>query len=874
VLVDPGAARVRTAHLLVRPRLPLPRAIARLTGLSDSDLAGAALLVDEAPLLRQLLAGRLILAHNAEFERWFLSGFIGTELGAAEYLDTLDLLAVTHPDAPDLRLESFTRMMLGTEERHRALDDALDTARVVSAAGRGAAAGEPRFRIAARALETFAPESPWLALLGKEDLFAPYEEPSPYVMVGETAELRVPFAPDAIAAALRDEERGRRHFPGYRVREEQVQLALRFARNLADDEVLLMEGGTGVGKSLAYLAAAIPFAIAREEAGARSPVVVSTRTKLLQDQLIGKDIGAAARFLGYPDLRALSIKGRANYVCARRLAAVQEQGRDPGLFPDRRSAHAVLEACARTRQYGEVGTVPGALVRRYPALRELLRRAVAPRAELCTREQCAAERWCPLGRRRASLGKAHLIVANHDLLLRWPPDYPSFEHAIVDEVHELAEVADEAFALEVRPDAVLDRFDELYGRPRPGERLRKGDGIVALKNAGERNDVAAWRRALDQDLRALGRAILPVAGDFGDVQLPDDPGPQFGAARSLADSAAARLDQAADWAESQAASTPPLERALADLRGAADTLRVAMTGERAEAVAAFEGVEAPFDRWRLAVRLVSPADAFHKSLMERVRSFAGVSASLFVNGDAFAALGTLEIEERAGERLQRDSVPSPFPYATHMRVVALRTETGDLAFDTAAAIHELAIRLRGRTLGLFTSLRRMDQVAEELAPRLRREGIEVLAPRRAADDPAALVQRFTAGDAVLLGARKFWQGLDIPGDDLQAVVIEKLPFEVPTELRRRREQGLQERGVDAFGRYTLGKMLLYLKQMSGRLIRGEDDRGLVVIVEPRIEKGYFRRLREALPPGVPIVPARLASLPELLREVGIGGEPE
>jgi DNA polymerase III epsilon subunit-like protein len=375
VLVDPGAARVRTAHLLVRPRLPLPRAIARLTGLSDSDLAGAALLVDEAPLLRQLLAGRLILAHNAEFERWFLSGFIGTELGAAEYLDTLDLLAVTHPDAPDLRLESFTRMMLGTEERHRALDDALDTARVVSAAGRGAAAGEPRFRIAARALETFAPESPWLALLGKEDLFAPYEEPSPYVMVGETAELRVPFAPDAIAAALRDEERGRRHFPGYRVREEQVQLALRFARNLADDEVLLMEGGTGVGKSLAYLAAAIPFAIAREEAGARSPVVVSTRTKLLQDQLIGKDIGAAARFLGYPDLRALSIKGRANYVCARRLAAVQEQGRDPGLFPDRRSAHAVLEACARTRQYGEVGTVPGALVRRYPALRELLRRA-------------------------------------------------------------------------------------------------------------------------------------------------------------------------------------------------------------------------------------------------------------------------------------------------------------------------------------------------------------------------------------------------------------------------------------------------------------------------------------------------------------------
>lgn len=871
VLIDPCASRVRLAHTLVRPRRPLPRAIERLTGLSDADLARAPAIEAEAPRLRELLAGRTILAHNAEFERHFLARFVAPELGAAEYLDSLDLLAVTHPDAPDLRLESFTRMLLGSEERHRALADALDTARVVSAAGRGAAVGEARFRIAARALERFAPDSPWLALLGKEDLPAPLPETSPYVAVGATAEARVPFESDAIAAVLRDEARGRRHFPGYRVREEQVRLALRFAKNLADDEVLLLEGGTGVGKSLAYLAAAIPFAVGQADAGVRSPVVVSTRTKLLQDQLLGKDIGSAARFLGYPELRALSIKGRANYVCARRLAAVEDEGADPGLFPERRVAHAVLDACARTRAWGEVGSVPAALLRRYPALRELLRRSVAARAEQCTREQCAAERWCPLGRRRAALAKAHLIVANHDLLLRWPPDYPGFEHAIVDEVHELAEVADEAYALEVRPDEVLDRFDELFGRPRAGERAKKGLGLVPLATAAERNDSAAWRRALDQDLRALGRAVLPQAGDFGDVRLPDRPGAPFVAAQSLAEAAAARLDQAADYAERMAEGSPPLDRALADLRGAAGTLRLALAGERPEAVASFEGVEAPFDRWRLVVRLVSPAAAFHAGLMEKLRSFAGVSASLFVGGDAFAALGDLELEERAGERLQRDSLPSPFPYATQMRVVALRGETGDLVTDTAEVLHLLGKRLGGRTLGLFTSLRRMDQVAEDLAPRLRAEGLELLAPRRAADDPAALVQRFQTGGAVLLGARKFWQGLDIPGDDLQAVVIEKLPFEVPTELRRRRERLLAQAGIDAFGRYTLGKMLLHLKQMCGRLIRSEEDRGIVVIVEPREEKSYFRRLREALPPGVAIVPARVDRIPELLREVGITG---
>jgi ATP-dependent DNA helicase DinG len=206
-----------------------------------------------------------------------------------------------------------------------------------------------------------------------------------------------------------------------------------------------------------------------------------------------------------------------------------------------------------------------------------------------------------------------------------------------------------------------------------------------------------------------------------------------------------------------------------------------------------------------------------------------------------------------------------------MRVVALRGEGQDLVAATAAVTLELARRLGGRTLGLFTSLRRLDQVAEELAPKLREEGIDLLAPRRASDDPAALVQRFVAGAAVLLGSRKFWQGLDIPGDDLQAVVIEKLPFEVPTELRRRRERLLEQRGVDAFGRYTLGKMLLHLKQMCGRLIRSEEDRGVVVIVEAREEKGYFRRLREALPPGVRVVSARRSELAALLAEVGIGG---
>jgi ATP-dependent DNA helicase DinG len=881
VLLDPGRGAFTTAHALVRPRRGLPRAVELLTGLRDEDLRAAPELPVLAPEIRRLLAGRTLVAHNASFERHFLARGVDPALADALWLDTIDLLALTHPDAPDLRLASFTRGLLGREEEHRALADALDTLRVLSRVAEGARREEARHRTARRALEAFAPDSAWLALLGKEEFAPPADAPDEFVAVGESAEPAVPFDAEAIAAALADEARGRRHFPGYRVRAEQIRLARHFARGLAESGVLLLEGGTGVGKSLAYLAAAIPFATRFPSS---CPLAISTRTKLLQDQLLARDIGAAARMLGHPGLRALSIKGRANYACARRLEAALDEGRDARLFPGDRLAYAALLACARTRPHGELGSVPGALLRRFPALRELLHRSVSLRPEQCSREQCAHREECPFGRRRAALGRAHLVVANHDLLLRWPPDYPRLAHVVVDEVHELADVADEVYALEARPDEIVARLDELSGRPGPagrGGRPEDGSDDALLPARARRRaerDALARRRAIQRDLAALGRAASELT-ETAELDLPGEPGPRFAPLAALARSAAQSLDAACDALEALAPrdATEPegtaLDRAREDLRQAAAVLRLPFDADASRAreqVAAFESLEPPFDHWRLVVRAVDPSEPFQRGFLGGLESFAGVSASLFVGGDAFAALGWLGLEERLGERVERDSVPSPFPYAAHMRVVALDGGE-DLVEETAGAIEELARRLGGRTLGLFTSLRRMNDVAARLARRLRGAGIDVLLPRRASDDPHALVERFRAGGAVLLGARRFWQGLDLPGPSLEAVVIEKLPFEVPTELRRRREERLRERGEDAFERHALGRMLLNLKQMTGRLIRSEQDRGVVVIVDARPRMRYFPRLAEALPPGVGVRLVRREELGAVLAEVGIGG---
>jgi len=885
VLIEAGQPQLGLMQCLVRPRHPLPRVVEQLTGLTDDDVAEAPRIAEVAGRLAAALEGRTLVAHNAEFERRFLARFVAPALSDARYLDTLDLLALTHPDARDLRLESFTRRLLGTDERHRALDDALDATRLLARVARGASAGELRYRTARQGLVSYAPESPWAALLAVVPASEPVGEGEPtswgasdargFVEIGPSSESPVSFDEHAVAAVLADSERGRRHLPGYRVRPEQIELARHFVRNLAGGGSLLLEGGTGVGKSLAYLAAAIPFAMEPATGEQREPVVISTRTKLLQDQLLHKDIAAAARFLGYPELRALSIKGRANYVCERRLAAVLAEGREQSLFAEDRLAYAVLFACARTRSHGEVGTLPSALLRRYPRLRELLRRSVAPRSEQCSREQCAGQDQCPFGRRRAALAEAHLVVANHDLLLRWPSDYPSFEHAIADEGHELVGVADEVYAVEVRPQELLERLDELFGRRAPSRfRPPRAQRDVGTELAPR------WRGELAMDFAALGRHLASSAGDYGDLELPAEAAQRFPEAAAMAETLAQRLLQAAREAEERAATGRDSDAELPGvvakgaeaLRGAAAGLRRAFADEADDAVSAFEGLVRPWDRWRLAIRAVSPAELFHERFLMRLESFAVVSASLFVGGDAFAALGELEIEERSGGSATRVSVESPFPYDENMRVLAL--EGGrDLVEDTAGVLAEVARRLGGRTLGLFTSLRRMRQVADLLARELRGEGFDILMPRRALDDPGALVDRFSRarGGAILLGARTFWQGLDVPGDALQAVVVEKLPFEVPTELRRRRELRLSQEGIDAFERFSLGKMLLHLKQMTGRLIRTEQDRGIAVIVEGRTDRRYFPSLSQAFPRGISLRISTREEIIDALAEIDLGG---
>ncbi|MFP6639642.1 MAG: hypothetical protein VCC04_05315, partial [Myxococcota bacterium] len=635
---------------------------------------------------------------------------------------------------------------------------ALDLLSVLLGIAAGARSGDRRYGHVRNALERYSPESPWLALFGEtaisveDDILV-----SQMVEIPESDEETVPFDVEAIAAALGDEERGARYFPGYRVREEQITLMRGFFHNFSGGGSLLLEGGTGIGKSLAYLAAAIPFARLRAAAGERDPIVISTRTKLLQDQLLEKDIAAAAQMFGHSQLQALSIKGRANYVCERRLQDTLAAGSDYELLPEDRLVHSMLLVCARIRSGGEVGSLPGAMSRRRPLLRDLIHRCVARRAEQCTREQCGHQPHCPFGQRRLALAKADLLVANHDLLLRWPPDYPRFRHVIADEAHDLAGVADDVYAQVVWPEELRERIDEVFGPP-SGSAGAPGIGLLPPKLRLEAAPtVGPTRRSLALDLAAVGRAVAEHASGYGEVELPPDATELLPEAARMADLAAARLDELSHLAEALDAQAErssggessvgegptPVQKHAQALSEAAVGLRRAFSETEEDAVAEFSRLAAPYDQWILAIRAVSPAHDFHEHFMGSLDSFAGVSASLFVGGDAFAAMGELEIEERSHFGVEKITAPSPFDYGRHMRVAAIRSGVAsmDLVGETAAVIADVARLLGGRTMGLFSSLRRMNQVADRLEEILRGDRIEILVPRRGADDPGGLVRR-------------------------------------------------------------------------------------------------------------------------------------
>ncbi len=617
------------------------------------------------------------------------------------------------------------------------------------------------------------------------------------------------FAPDGVLAA---------QDPGFFPRQVQDEMAARIAQALEAREALVAEAGTGVGKTFAYL---VPLLLWGKRA------LVSTATKSLQDQLFLRDLPRLRDALGVPVRMAL-LKGRASYLCRHRLQEAQEGAQLPDRF--------ALRALNRVAQWAQ-GTSSGDLAEieglddRSPVIP-----LVTSTRDNCLGAECPQYTACHVMQARRAAMSADLVVVNHhlffaDMALRdsgVAELLPTVDAAVFDEAHQLVEAGVQFLGTTLATGQALD-----LGRDMLAAGLQHARGLQPWADLQAAIDKAArdLRLACAGDIREV-RGVLKRRWEEAEDALP-------GALPGLADAALA-ASEALQAVLEAAPDFPKLEQRARELATLARHFEApAPTGH-------VRWVDLTPQQARLVESPLDIREMLSEQRQLSPKAWIFTSATLGDDDALSWFCASTGLEDAAKLR-----VGSPFDYAANARVWVPQELPLPNAQGHPAAVGELAARcaqaLQGRTFVLTTTLRVLPLVADALraaAPHLTVlvQGSE---PRR------ALLQRFGDGrGCVLVGSQSFWEGIDMPGDALQCVLIDKLPFPPPNDpLVEARVKQLREQGRNPFDDYFVAEAAVSLKQGAGRLIRTESDRGLLVICDPRVRQmRYGRRLIAALPP--------------------------
>lgn len=879
----------------IKPPVRIPKFIQKLTGITDEMIKDAPTFEEVVDDLYDFLGDHPLVAHNIYFDHNFLNtkreAIDGIPL-QNKLMDTLSLVRTVRYDMINHKLGTAAEFYgLSKEGAHRADYDADLVADILLIL-----ISEMK-RLSPDVLEVLVKVMDGSGLpnealykgmldwtvsgreLGELEEYPRIELPKRpnirhYEKVGEYPDLDQIFSKEGLLSQTLE---------GYEPRETQVALATDIQTTIRNDEFFMAEAGTGVGKSLAYT---IPAVLTRHELNEEEPVFISCNTKNLQDQLFHKEIPFIQEQLGLP-LRALLLKGRQNYLCKTKW---QRSLRDISWRFSRREKEALqtLVIWAHDTPTGDIDEHNGFNTTGHALVWSKLNSEPG----FCTTNVCAHNDFCYLGKLRQESAKAHLVVVNHSLLLADAASdhaiLPNYQRLIVDEAHLLEKTAYQFFAAEFSHRSMRVQMDQLFykGRNKSGLSIELRHLLVPLDEK-QKQGITSKLDQLESDVVEVNKILLAFFTEFKDSkqrevqratftykELYTKNTDLFAPVRGIWYTLTTSLTTLAGLARDIEKALDELDESkipgLVEIGSRVQSWRESLNSTL-EVMAKQAAADDPdLIYWfeimpkseMVAVKFVQVPLEIGKQLQARV--YEDLSSAIFTSGTLTVDGSFNYLLQRLGlrghDRLKEMSYPSPFFYEDQARIFVPTflgmQNSENYTIEVLFLLEKIWKTHPVGTMILFTSYTMLLNWQEELEDRIKGSGRRLLVQSSRVSRMDLINQFRKHPGSILLATDSFWQGVDIPGNALELLVIAKLPFSVPSDpIVRANSDALKQAGENDFMGYSVPEAAIKYKQGVGRLIRSTTDFGAIISLDQRIfTKRYGDYFRNSTP--IPHVPAQ------------------